>query len=175
MVFTSRSDWLQPFGIRRAITIISNQTYVNALVPIFIDTQNLISNFKLNSSCQDIRITDIDGITLLPIRIDNCNTANTTIWFNSTYIPNNLAISYYIYYGNPNATSVATTLSGYNVSLSYSLGYEEIRAIRIFQYDEQNRNIFLFQPTFNVFNPENCVVIGNNPFFFVNPNQTCFF
>jgi hypothetical protein len=72
-------------------------------------------------------------------------------------------------------SSVATTLSGYNVSLSYSLGYEEIRAIRIFQYDEQNRIIFLFQPTFNVFNPETCVVIGNNPFFFVNPNQTCFF
>jgi len=175
IVFTTRSNWLQPFGIRRAITFISNQTYVNALVPISVDTLTLINNFKLNSSCQDIRITDIDGITLLPIRIDNCNTTNTTIWFNSTYIPNNLTISYYIYYGNPQASLFATTFSGYNVSLFYNLGNEEVRAVRIFQYDEQNRSIFLFQPTFNVLNPETCVVIGNNPFFFVNPNQTCFF
>ncbi|MFC1711701.1 DUF2341 domain-containing protein, partial [Patescibacteria group bacterium] len=70
-----------------------------------LDTATLITATKMQSDCDDIRITDVNGKEL-PHWIEDgnpgCNDASTKIWVKIPSIPTSGAVLY-IYYGNPSA------------------------------------------------------------------------
>jgi len=96
--------------------IIDNSLNSNSLtdyqISITLDTQSLISQGKMKSDCSDIRFTDFDG-TLLNYWIEpnTCNTNNTKIWVKVPFIPGGSTETIYLWYGNPNATSMSNASS----------------------------------------------------------------
>ncbi|MFB6088373.1 MAG: hypothetical protein ABEK36_01190, partial [Candidatus Aenigmatarchaeota archaeon] len=68
-----------------------------------IDTATLISNGKMQSDCDDIRIVYGDSIT--DYDVENCNSANTWIVFRANTSASSTQTNSYIYYGNPSATN----------------------------------------------------------------------
>jgi flagellin-like protein len=96
--------------------IIDNSLNSNSLtdyqISITLDTQSLISNDKMKSDCGDIRFTDFNG-TLLNYWIEpnTCNTNNTKIWIKVPFIPGGSTKTIYLWYGNPNATSMSNVNS----------------------------------------------------------------
>ena len=79
-------------------------------VPVVIDTQSLILAGKLRSDCGDIRFVASDNQTLLPYFIEpgTCGTASTRIWVKVPSIPAYSSTYFFMYYGNPSATSQST-------------------------------------------------------------------
>jgi hypothetical protein len=104
------SGWLY----RRPITIDNTQnpnTLTDYQVLVTLDTATLISYGKMNSDCSDIRFSypNPDGTEAeIPYWIESdCNTPNTKIWVKVPSIPANGYATIYVYYGNPNATSLS--------------------------------------------------------------------
>ncbi|MEM1804726.1 MAG: DUF2341 domain-containing protein [Nanopusillaceae archaeon] len=107
-------SWLSDWQYRIPITITerSGNTLTDYQVLVVINTQNLISQGKMRSDCGDIRFTDSDGRTLLNYWIESgCNTNNTRIWVKVPNIPARSNKTIYLYYGNPNATSLSNISS----------------------------------------------------------------
>ena len=99
------------FKFRREITI-DNTNNSNDLtdyqILVTIDTESLISAGRTRSDCGDIRFTDSDGVTLLNYWIESgINTTSTKVWVKVPNIPANSIKKIYLYYGNPNATSLS--------------------------------------------------------------------
>lgn len=105
------------------VTSTNGSTQFNVFVSFTLDTQTLISNSKLQSSCQDIRITDSAG-NFLPYhvgRTNACNATNTTIDF----LPKSLMdgkSTFYVYYGNPSALSKDQGAFSQSQASNYSIG-----------------------------------------------------
>ncbi|MEM4773003.1 MAG: DUF2341 domain-containing protein [Nanoarchaeales archaeon] len=99
------------FKYRIPITIKENSgnNLTDYQILVTLDTASLISQGKMRSDCGDIRFTDSDGITLLNYWIEpnTCNTENTRIWVKVPYIPASSTKTIYLYYGNPEATSLS--------------------------------------------------------------------
>jgi len=98
-------NWLY----RKAIEVTnSGSDLTDFQVAITLDTASLISAGKMQSDCDDIRITDING-KLLPYWIEEnnpgCNASNTKIWVKVPSIPTSGATAY-VYYGNPSVENV---------------------------------------------------------------------
>ncbi|MFW0837851.1 MAG: DUF2341 domain-containing protein [Candidatus Komeilibacteria bacterium] len=75
-------------------------------IKITLDTAALVTAGKMQSDCDDIRLTDINGNVLSHwIEDTTCNTAATEIWTKLASIPTT-AINLYLYYGNPSVNSV---------------------------------------------------------------------
>lgn len=116
------AEWFdQNWYYRQAINISnsagSNQT--DYQVSITLNTSALVTAGKLQSNCNDIRVTDNNG-KLLPYWIETgasaCNTTTTAIWTKVPSIPTS-GQTVYIYYGNPNAVSAQ---NGNNVFIFFS-------------------------------------------------------
>ncbi|MEM0324784.1 MAG: DUF2341 domain-containing protein, partial [Candidatus Aenigmatarchaeota archaeon] len=107
----SLSDVLKGWQYKVPIYITENSgnDLYDYQVLITIDTASLISQGKMRNDCGDIRFTDSDGKTLLNYWIEpnNCNTENTRIWVKVPYIPASSTKTIYLYYGNPEATSLS--------------------------------------------------------------------
>ena len=103
--------WNSSWQHRRSITIDNTQNsndLTDYQVLVTIDTASLISAGKMRSDCGDIRFTDSDDLTQLNYWIESgCNSDNTKIWVKVPFIPANSNKTIYIYYGNPNATSMS--------------------------------------------------------------------
>ena len=93
----------------------------NVYLTFTFDTATLITNGQLQSSCQDIRLTDQYGNVLKRRvgRTNACNLSNTTVDFLLSSFPD-LKSTYYIYYGNPSAGSDD---KGSNFSQSEAVNY----------------------------------------------------
>lgn len=97
------------FAYRKAVNITnsSGSTLTDFQVSFTLDTASLISAGKMQSDCDDIRITDVNG-KVLPHWIEEnnpgCNNAATKIWTKVPSITTSGA-TVYIYYGNPSATN----------------------------------------------------------------------
>ena len=93
------------FRERIPITNTSGSTQTNFQVQLTVDTATLITNSKMLSSCNDLRVTSNVG-KLLPYWIEptTCNTSATKIWVKVDSIPTTNG-EIYIYYGNPSAPS----------------------------------------------------------------------
>jgi len=107
--------WNVDWRYRRSI-IIDNTANPNTLtdyqVLITLDTASIIAEGKMRSDCGDIRFTYYDessGIeTEIPYWIESdCNSVNTKIWVKVSEIPANSYATIYVYYGNPDATSIS--------------------------------------------------------------------
>ena len=72
-------------------------------IPVVLNTQESISNNKMNANCSDIRFFNSYGF--IPYWIESgCNSAETLIWVNIPYIPENNS-SIYLKYGNLSLSS----------------------------------------------------------------------
>lgn len=74
-----------------------------------------ISSTKINSTCQDVRVTGPDGTSPLAYALENntCTTQNGFTWgwirFNVTNLNATTNYTAYLYYGNPTVSSAETT------------------------------------------------------------------
>jgi hypothetical protein len=118
--------WNDSWSYRKQITINSNgnSNLTDFQVSFLIDTATLITNQKLQSSCNDIRVTDING-KLIPYwveegAVNGCNTANTKIW---TKVPiiNTSNSNIFVYYGNSTAPKAQSGDSTFEFFDDFSL------------------------------------------------------
>ncbi|EKD91103.1 MAG: hypothetical protein ACD_30C00045G0003 [uncultured bacterium] len=114
-------DW----GFRQEVPVTSTNgsAQSNVFISFSLDTATLITAGKLQSSCQDIRITTQAG-EVLPYhvgRTNACNNAATTIDFLLTSFPD-LKSTYYVYYGNPSAVSADAGAFSQSQASNYSVG-----------------------------------------------------
>lgn len=67
-----------------------------------LDTATLISNGKMRSDCQDIRVYDTDQTTLLPYWVESgsCNTSGTRVWTKHDLAAGPSTKTIYVKYGN---------------------------------------------------------------------------
>lgn len=117
---------------REAIPISTHSASESNVYDTFqLDTATLITAGKLQSSCQDIRVTDASGNILKYNvgRTNACNASNTTIDY---LIPTmgSGAQNYYVYYGNPSAASAdagafSQSICGNSCTTNPTLGSEE--------------------------------------------------
>ena len=96
------------WGYRQTVTITnSGSTQTNYQILITLHTATLITAGKMQSDCDDIRIADSDGTTLLNFWLEegitDCNNAATKIWTKVPSIPSSATV--YVYYGNSSATN----------------------------------------------------------------------
>lgn len=122
----SKAAWFNDnWAYRQAIPVTSTNGSVqtNVFISFTIDTATLITAGRLQSSCQDIRITDING-NLLKYhvgRTNPCNNAATIIDFLVSSFPDGTS-SYYVYYGNPSAPSQDVGAFTQSQASNYSIG-----------------------------------------------------
>lgn len=107
---------------------------------VSVDTASLIDAGKMRADCGDIRFTDSDGVTLLGYWIESgINSSNTKIWVKIPLIPANSTKIVYLYYGNPNATSMSNindVLEGSYIKIDVEYRW----APRLSTVDEANGN-----------------------------------
>ncbi|MDD4410225.1 MAG: DUF2341 domain-containing protein [Candidatus Shapirobacteria bacterium] len=110
----SASWWNDSWSYRKAINIgNSGASTTNQYIKITLDTATLITDGKIKNTCDDIRVTNING-KLLTHFIDGntnfaCNTSTTSIYVLLDSIPNS-GNTIYVYYGNPVATNIEPQL-----------------------------------------------------------------
>ena len=107
------------FSYRQTVAITNaGSAQTDFQVSITLNTSALITAGKMQSDCDDIRVTDVSG-KVLPIWIETgtnaCNTATTAIW---TKVPNisTTGTTVFLYYGNG---SVTNTQNGNNVFIYF--------------------------------------------------------
>lgn len=108
---TTEAAWFDPnFSFRKLMQISNSSTLqTDFQVQFTIDTEDLITNSKLQSDCDDIRFTNISGKQLnYWIEPTTCNTTETLVWVKVDSI-HTTGTDIYFYYGNPTATSVSST------------------------------------------------------------------
>lgn len=117
---TSGLAWLSGYNYRREITTNSqvSGTLTNFPQYIQLDTATLIGAAKMQSDCDDIRIT-YSNDTIVSFEIEDCNAATTTIWFSVPSFPSGDQ-SFYVYYDN---SSVTNGENAANVWTAYELVY----------------------------------------------------
>ena len=87
----------------------STSTLTNYQLSFIVDTSDLISQGLMRSDCGDIRFLDSDNST--PINnywVENCNSTATKIWIKIPSIPASSYKNIYMYYNNPNLTSLSS-------------------------------------------------------------------
>ncbi|MFA6185458.1 MAG: DUF2341 domain-containing protein [Candidatus Shapirobacteria bacterium] len=103
------SWWNDGWNYRVAVNIgNTGSSLTNFQIPISVGTSALINSSKMQSDCDDIRVVDQNG-NLLTYWVSGCGTTSTQIWPKIPSIPNGGA-TVYVYYGNPSATSVKSTV-----------------------------------------------------------------
>ncbi len=117
----SAAWWDEMWHYRKAISIenTSGSDLTDFQVAISIGTSQLITEGKMQTDCDDIRITDING-NVLPHWIEEnnpgCNQlTDTKIWLKANSLPTSGA-TIYIYYGNQQADN---SENGNNVFLEF--------------------------------------------------------
>ena len=90
----------------------SGSTLTDDDVLIELDTATLVTAGKLQSDCDDLRVTDSDKTTLLDHWIEaGCNTNSTQVWVQVPSVPDG-GKTLYVYYENASATNVEESWSG---------------------------------------------------------------
>lgn len=97
------------YAYRQSVAITGGSSSVTDYQIYFsLNTATLISANKMQSDCDDLRVTDSNG-KLLPIWIDpqfSCNNSSTKIWVKANSIPTE-GSTFYIYYGNPQVEGIS--------------------------------------------------------------------
>ncbi|MCW1949441.1 MAG: DUF2341 domain-containing protein [Candidatus Shapirobacteria bacterium] len=106
----SAAWWDDAWHYRKSISVTnsSGSNLTDFQVSVSIGTSQLVADGKMQTDCDDIRITDING-NLLPYWIEEnnpgCNQlTDTKVWLKANSLPTSGA-TIYVYYGNPSATN----------------------------------------------------------------------
>ncbi|MGB2629886.1 MAG: DUF2341 domain-containing protein, partial [Candidatus Omnitrophota bacterium] len=99
------ANWLS----RIKITVSSSQVGENlADFPVYVDLSDLGSSFfsTVKTDGSDILVTEIDGTTVLKREVVDIDTTGETgeLWFKASSLSSSTDTSFYIYYGNSNAS-----------------------------------------------------------------------
>ncbi len=136
------NDWLYRTGIE--ITTPYTFTIENGTVPIYLNTEKLIEENKLNSSCKDLRFTWINKSNNKEYEIPyviagNCNTSLTLIWVKVPELYNHTLI--YVYYKNFNAESESNVTKVFGDQLHLYLPFDK--------HDQNNLTLYDISPYSN--------------------------
>src|SRR3989338_3647163 len=97
------------WGYRQTVAITnSGSAQTDFQVAITLDSATLITAGKMQSDCDDIRVTDVGGNLLKHVVEEGsapCNNAATKIWVKVPSIPTS-GVTLFVYYGNPGGTNV---------------------------------------------------------------------
>lgn len=120
------------WAYRKEVPITANAAAdTDAFFSFTLDTSALITAGQLQSSCQDIRVTDVNGNILQYHvgRTNACNNAATTIDALPPYASNSStptlpagASTFYVYYGNPSVISADHGAFSQSEAASYTVG-----------------------------------------------------
>ncbi len=112
-------DWLFRQKISAVFPVVTSaQTNVDTLFTI--DTSTLVTAGKLQSDCDDLRFTNLIGVTLTYYLYSGCNTTTTKIWVRVDSIPaTSSRYDIFMYYGNSGATIGSTTIDALNGLIAY--------------------------------------------------------
>jgi hypothetical protein len=101
--------WFDAAWDHRQEVIVTNNlpSQRTILVDIQVDTLSLVIDGKLQSTCDDIRFTDLDGEVLDFYQNSACNTGSTSFLISLT-LPASGNTSILMYYDNPSASSNST-------------------------------------------------------------------
>ena len=122
---TADAAWFNDnWGYRKEIPVTANTGVdTNTYISFSLDTATLITAGQLQSSCQDIRVTDVGGNILAYHvgRTNACNNAATTI---DALVPTlgAGASTFYVYYGNPAVTSKDAGALSQSEASTYTVG-----------------------------------------------------
>ncbi|RKX83690.1 MAG: hypothetical protein DRP57_07430, partial [Spirochaetes bacterium] len=99
--------WNSSFKYRREVVIQENSgsNLTNYAVELHLNTSALISDGKLQSSCADLRFVNASNQELNYWVESGCNTTNTTIWVNVSFLQASQNTSIWVYYGNDSVAS----------------------------------------------------------------------
>ncbi len=103
------TSWQLPawsYRVEVTVTEQSGNNLYGYAVAIPLDTATLIAQGKMRSDCGDIRVLNSTG-SEIPYWVELCNSPYTKIWIKVPYLPANGLKQFYIYYGNPSATSLS--------------------------------------------------------------------
>jgi len=116
--FTTASGWYDlNWNYRMPIQVTSPSAQTDYDVLISIGTSGPIAASKMQSDCDDVRVTDNDGSTLIDYWIEGgCNTDSTQLWARVPSVPNGTKYVY-VYYGNAGAPSAEKEWSGEFITL----------------------------------------------------------
>jgi hypothetical protein len=138
---------LSAFNYRIPITINNTQNSNNLIdyqILVILDTQSLISQGKMRSDCGDIRFTD-ENNNLLNYWIESgCNSQNTRIWVKVPNIPASSTKTIYLYYGNPNATSLSNGDTTFDFFDDFSADPNTNGKWEIYRYANDLNNEFVY-------------------------------
>jgi hypothetical protein len=117
--------WNVSWIYRRNVTINGSfvlENLTNFAYPVFING-TYINYSNVNSDCSDIVFTDLNN-TVLDYYNETCNITGETVFWVKYNLPAFQNTTIYLYYGNPNATSMQNetgTFSGQNIIGSWAL------------------------------------------------------
>jgi len=129
LTLTSNTDWFDTnWKYRQSIGITnsSGSTLTDYQIPIFINTDFLISSSKMKNDCSDIRIANSVGNTI-PYWIatspssNTCGQSNTKIWVKASSLSTS-GTTLYIYYGNSLATSQSNGNNVFTTFADFTIG-----------------------------------------------------
>lgn len=124
ITIASRSGWLDTsWKYRQSVAVTNNSgsSLTDYQIPIYLNTQSLISGSKMQSDCRDLRVTDSGGNSLsywiaTSPSSNTCNQTSTKIWVKAQTLSTS-GETFYIYYGNSSATSQS---NGSNVFVQFA-------------------------------------------------------
>ncbi|MFC1711700.1 DUF2341 domain-containing protein [Patescibacteria group bacterium] len=108
----TKAAWFDDGYLYRKAVTISNAglDLTDFQIKITLDTATLITAGKMQSDCDDIRVTDVNGNQLdhwiAASGNKGCNQSDTAIWTKATSIPTSGSVVY-VYYGNPSSYSAS--------------------------------------------------------------------
>ncbi len=141
------SGWLSGFSDRKSLTLHnSNASPLSNYQQIFTINSGAGSdagtNLYLNNigltSFNDLRFTANDGTTLLPYWIESINGGVATVWVKLDSLPASGNNSFYLYYGNP----IATSLSDATNTFFFSEFFDTVNGINSWTGTTYNVNSF---------------------------------
>jgi hypothetical protein len=100
--FKTQAWWNNNWAYRQRVAVSNSSGGIltDYQAAITVDTAALITVNKLQASCADIRLTNLEG-EIVPYWIESCNTTATKLWTKANYATGDTY--YYFYYGNPAA------------------------------------------------------------------------
>ena len=99
------------WAYRQTLTISYNgtSTLTEFQVNFALDTLTMASSSKLQTDCDDLRFTTIDGQPInywIEENNPGCNKATTSVWMKVPTVHGSASTTVYMYYGNPAATVI---------------------------------------------------------------------
>jgi hypothetical protein len=104
--------WNDSWAYRKNVSITNSNgsDLANQRVKITLNTATLISAGKMQSNCNDLRVTDFGG-KILDHWDTDCNTASTSVYVKIANLPSS-GSAVYVYYGNSIASNIEKSLGG---------------------------------------------------------------